>query len=199
MTISHLLEDFAPTNPDPGSLRLMSQVALEDERLAAFEQGYTAGWEDAVKARGSDHERLVSHLSRALEDMSFTYHEALTEMTGAARSVFEAVLDQLLPETLEPVFVGSLADRLTALAQEKAAASLELVLPVGTGAFFGGAVEAPAGLPLVLSEDPELLPGQAIIRLDTDEEFIDLSGLIAEIDTSIRATLASRDESADHA
>jgi flagellar M-ring protein FliF len=72
-----VLEDFAtlagpaaqaPSDPAP---------ALADaERLAAYEQGYRAGWDDAVRAEAADQARIGAELARNLQEMSFSFHEA---------------------------------------------------------------------------------------------------------------------------
>ena len=55
MSIAHLLEDFT-AQAEGAPMRLLDEEALEEERLAAFEKGYGAGWEDALQAQGAyDH------------------------------------------------------------------------------------------------------------------------------------------------
>ena len=55
MSIAHLLEDFGETHAHAPIA--MDDVSLEDERLEAFEAGYQAGWDDAVKAQTEDARR----------------------------------------------------------------------------------------------------------------------------------------------
>ena len=63
MAISHLLEDFGTNSDLPGPLTMMSPEDIEDVRLGAFEQGYSAGWEDALSAQSRDRARLSETLA----------------------------------------------------------------------------------------------------------------------------------------
>lgn len=50
--------------------------ALEEARLASYEQGFSAGWEDALAAQADDRKQLAADLAHTLQSLSFTYHEA---------------------------------------------------------------------------------------------------------------------------
>ena len=76
MSIAHLLEDFT-LQAGGGQLHVLDEDALEEQRLASFEQGYSAGWEDAVQAQEQSRGQVSAELAKSLEDMSFTYHEAV--------------------------------------------------------------------------------------------------------------------------
>ena len=49
MSIAHLLDDVDAARD--GHTVTLTDAALAEERLAAFESGYRAGWDDAVKAQ----------------------------------------------------------------------------------------------------------------------------------------------------
>ena len=80
MSLLHLLEDFGGTRGAAGSHPAPNDEEIETRRLAAFEEGYQAGWDDALHAHTQDRMRLTSDLAQNLLDMSFTYNEAYTHL-----------------------------------------------------------------------------------------------------------------------
>lgn len=120
MTIAHLLEEFAGEE-DAGGLRLISDLALEEERLAAFDDGFAAGWDDALKAQKQTETRINEAFADALETAGFTYHEALSQITENLSPVFEQLVAMVLPEVLQTTLGLHVIDRLTELATDAAA------------------------------------------------------------------------------
>jgi hypothetical protein len=120
MTIAHLLEEFAGEE-DTGGLRLISDLALEEERLAAFDDGFAAGWDDALKAQKQTETRINEAFADALETAGFTYHEALSQITENLSPVFEQLVAMVLPEVLQTTLGLHVIDRLTELATDAAA------------------------------------------------------------------------------
>lgn len=109
MSIAHLLEDFS-LHASGGAVHFLDDDALEDQRLAAFEKGYGAGWEDAVQAREQNSDQIGNELAAALSDLSFTYHEALTRMTLSLEPMFQSLVDTVLPETIDRGFARRLSE-----------------------------------------------------------------------------------------
>ena len=58
------LEIFETAEPAAKEANPADGSALEDARLAAYEQGYSAGWEDASAAQSSEQSRIRSDLAR---------------------------------------------------------------------------------------------------------------------------------------
>ena len=187
MAISHLLEDFSVTDPSEGASKLMSEVALEDQRLASFEQGYSAGWEDAVQAQIEDHSRVTGVLARKLEDLSFTYHEALTQMLGSVEPVFRSLVESVLPDLLAQTFSQHIVEHLCDMARDRAAQPVTLVVPSGAGAALKPALAQNFTMPVEVVEDPTLGPGQANMRIGPAERELDSSHFM----DSLRKTIDS--------
>lgn len=183
--ISHLLEDFGRMPGADATARMISEEAWEEQRLAGFEQGYSAGWEDAVAARDHDRDRITSALAQRLEDMSFTYHEALTQMTAAMAPVFEAIVGKVLPEAMAMSFAHRIVEQVQAMAQAAAAAPVVLTVPQGAAATLRPVLDRDLPFPAELCEDPALDPGQAFIRLGEEERMIDGQRLVDEIAAEI--------------
>ena len=108
MAIAHLLEDFSPPLAEDGPAKMMSAVALEDQRLLSFEQGYSAGWDDAISAQTQGQKQASLALARTLEDASFTYHEALSQFSSSVEPLFTALFERVLPKIMHETVGGRL-------------------------------------------------------------------------------------------
>ncbi len=160
--------------------------ALEEARLAAYEQGYTAGWDDAVAAQGEDQARLRADLARNLQGLAFTYHEARSHILRAIEPLFETILARILPDLARVALAPRVLEALAPLAAAAADTPVDLVLnPAARPAVEAALAEAPP-LPLHIVEEPTLGEGQAYLRLGASETRIDLDRAVAEISAAIR-------------
>lgn len=180
MSIAHLLEDFTLC-VGGGPVHLLDEEALEEQRLAAFEKGYGAGWDDAIHAQEEGRDQLGAELGASLSDLSFTYQEALTRMALSLEPMFQSLIETVLPEAVERGFVMRLVDQLTELAREQIGQPIELRVPVGS------AEEIQAVLPSGLTpapniiEDPSLGGGQASLQVGTSRRQVDCTDLLSAI------------------
>ncbi len=188
MSIAHLLEDF--TAPAAGvAVHLLDEEALEEQRLAAFEQGYGAGWEDAVQAQEQGGAQLSSDLSAALADLSFIYQEALTRMTLSLEPMFQSLIQVVLPETVELGFPARLTEQLCEMAREQIGQPMLLTVPEGAADQVQAVLPQDfTPLPKVV-EDPSLQAGQARLQVGTACREVDCTALLASIAASFDAYL----------
>lgn len=172
--------------------------AMEEARLAAYEQGYTAGWDDAVAAQGDDQTRLRADLARNLQGLAFTYHEARGHILRAVEPLFSTILARLLPELARLSLAPRIVEALTPLAEAAADTPVQLVLsPLARPAVEAAIAEASA-LPLEIHEEETLGEGQAYLRLGTRETRIDLDRAVEEIAAAVRGFFdLSQPESTD--
>lgn len=181
MSIAHLLEEFG--DPSDGTPLAMTDVSLEEERLAAFEKGYQAGWDDAVKAQSEDARRIGADLAQNLQDLRFTYEEAYGAVLAALRPLLTemagAVLPQLARASLAPRIAEMLHDHARAVGRqpiEIAAAPEDLPrLEHLTG----------DGIEITLVADDTLAAGQVYLRFGESEAEIDLPGVLAGITAAV--------------
>jgi flagellar assembly protein FliH len=199
MSIAHLLEDFEGDLNAGSRRRILSDVQLEEIRLASFETGYTAGWEDAVKNLGETQVRVAEGLERRLKDMRFGYVEALAEMVAATEPVFRAIVDKLLPEHTDAILAGALVGRLVALAREAGDAGLVVKVPTGTRSYIAPAVEGVEGVQVRVEEDDGLAPEQASVCLQDREHEVNLAAFGDALREAIEATLFQISEERKHA
>ncbi len=187
MPISHLLEDFKTTDPADASTILMSNLELEEQRLAAFEKGYSAGWEDAISADGQAKAHLSSVLTQNLEDAVFSYHEALTQMQQALVPVFEAISEQLLPGMVRSGLAPHILTALRDIATEAVSRPLVLSVPPGTEDGIAPLLPVTDNVELIIREDGNLGEGQARLHLDDGGIEIDLRALAGDMRDALSA------------
>ena len=188
MTISHLLEDFGGgAEAKDDTLRFLTDDELEDVRLAAFEQGYSAGWEDATVAQARDHKRISAELASRLEDLSFTYHEAAGSMMKAVEPVFTTIVDQILPDTMKALLAHQILAQLEALAREATDIPAVLSVPVGVGPAVTDLIPPDLRMPVRVVELAELGDGQAELKFGAEEREIDYAALNTTIGEAIGA------------
>jgi flagellar biosynthesis/type III secretory pathway protein FliH len=163
------------------------QARLEEARSQAFEQGYSAGWEDAVAAERAGQERLGAEIAQHLQEMGFTYQQARVHVLQMIEPMFEQILGKLLPqiarETLAPVLAGIL----TPLAERSSEAPIRLAVhPQMHARVEARLAEMTTGLPLEVVTDVELGEGQAYLRLGEGELCVDIDRAIATICGELR-------------
>ena len=102
MSVAHLLEEFSGVAG--GEPVAVTDVMLEDQKLAAFEKGYQAGWDDSANSQRDSATRISADFAQNIRDLSFTYQEAqsalMAEMEPLLRDMVDAVLPTLAQETL---------------------------------------------------------------------------------------------------
>lgn len=187
MAISHLLEDFSAGSASGNIMTLMSDVALEDQRLASFEQGYSAGWEDAFEAQENDQSRITGKLADNLGDLSFTYHEAVSQLMTSVEPVFYSIIDLVLPEIMMQTFGQHIVEQLCEMVRNQVSGPASLIVPVGIGATLTPILARDLTMQVNIVEDISLEDGRAYIRLGSTEREIDVSALLESIREALDA------------
>ena len=145
------LEEFSQ---DP---TLEQGESVEDARgQAAYEEGYAAGWEDAVSAQSEKQGEVASEIARPMPAVP---------ITGPP-----------------PVVVESLG----AFAETMAGAPLQIRVAPDARTELEDFLVASPGLRIEFVEDPVLTGGQVAITAATREVRIDLDAAVATIRTAIR-------------
>ncbi|SPH23428.1 hypothetical protein DEA8626_02491 [Defluviimonas aquaemixtae] len=159
----------------------LGQAELEECRLAAYEQGYTAGWDDAVAAQDQEVAKLRADLGRNLQDLSFTYHEAHSHVLRTLEPLLKDMVSKVLPaiahESLAPVVL----EHLRPMAKDLAGRPVALVANPANRELLERTVIADAKFPVAFREEPSLGDGQVYLRLGDEESRIDLDGVIKAI------------------
>ena len=168
------------------SIVVLDNLALEEAKLMAYDQGYGAGWEDAATAQSEDQTRLRADLARNLQSLGFTYQEARVHVLRAIEPLLLEMVNRLLPvlarDTLAPVVL----EKLMPLAEEMAEAPVTLVLNPASRPAVEALLAQATGLPVTMLDEPSLSEGQAYLRLGASETHVDLDRATAEITAAVR-------------
>lgn len=199
MSIAHLLEDFDVNSLTNSKVFMFDEDTIEEHRLTAFEQGYSAGWEDAVAVRSDEHSRLSAELVKNLDDMSFTYHEALSGMSLSLEPMFHSLLSTVLPNTVEQGFLIKIVEQLRAMAMEQIGQPAVLSVPNGMAASVTPLIDREFSFPIQLVEDPALPLGQATLKVGVSEREVDCSQLTDLIHDAMSAFFVQTKEVSQNA
>jgi flagellar assembly protein FliH len=185
--------DLSISTPDPGP---QNDVDLEEERLAAYEKGYTAGWEDAARAHMDEQAHISSELARNLQDLSFTFHEAQTALVQDMEAILTGLLERVLPGALRPALAECVVERAIDVAREPGQVVEIVVAPENVDRVHALCETRPAP-PLRVAAEPSLGAGQAFIRFAASEEKIDLDAVLADMSSAMAQALAFGDRAGD--
>lgn len=186
------------TSADGVEHPLVQASALEDAKIASFEQGYTAGWDDASAAQGNDQTRIRADLARNLQSLAFTYNEARTHVLQAIRPLIVEMTNRLLPEMARETLAPVVLETLMPMADELADAPLTLVLNPAARPAVEALLERATGLPLVIEEEPSLGEGQVYIRMGAVEAKVDLGQVTAEIAQAVQGFFSLTQKETKH-
>ena len=175
MSIHHLLEDFG------GLVQVMNGspvTASENELLDSFEQGYKAGWEDAVRAKSEERTSISVDLARNLQDLSFTYHEAHAAVLADMAPVFEQIVMKILPQAAQETLGWQIVEQLTELAGGQDPQNGEITVSPNNYEAVAAILPENLPFPVDLIQDASLSEGQSQIRLGSRERQIDLGEVL---------------------
>lgn len=159
---------------------------MEDIRMQAYEQGYTAGWDDAAAAQSEDQSRIQADFARNLQSLGFTFHEARMHVLRAVQPLLTEIVSCLLPEMAREGLASVALEILMPLADEMADAPVTLVLNPASRPAVEALLEQATGLQLTVLEEPTLGEGQVYLRLGDVETRVDLDRATADIAAAVR-------------
>jgi flagellar biosynthesis/type III secretory pathway protein FliH len=182
------LEVFDTTPDLDGSLQpLVEATSVEEAKVASFEQGYSAGWDDAVAAQQGDQSRIRADLARNLQTLSFTFQDARSHVLQSIRPLILEMVNRLLPEVAREALAPTVLDAVMPLADELSDAPLTLVLNPAVRVQVEDLLGQATGLPMVIEEEPTMPDGQVYIRFGGSETKVDLAQVTADIGIAVRA------------
>lgn len=190
--------DIASSQEQASGMVTMQLGAVEEAKLAAYEQGYRAGWDDAAAAQAEDQNRIRADLARNLQQLSFTWQEARAHMLRAVEPLLEEMVGRVLPETAREMLAPMVLEQVMPLAGEMTDQPVALVLNPAVRVAVEGLIEQATGLPMVIQEEPTLPEGQVYIRLGATEAQVDLARVTADIAAAVRGFFSlSRENGTD--
>lgn len=156
-------------------------AAMEEARLAAWQQGFDAGAEAAAQAAASDQTRITEDLALSLQAVAFTWHEARVHVLTALEPLLVQMTATLLPQIAHAALAPTVHEAVMPMARGLADAPVTLAIHPD----MRPAVAALCA-PFTLEDDPSLTRGQARLTLGQAETRIDLDRATADITAAIR-------------
>ncbi|NJM81748.1 MAG: flagellar biosynthesis protein [Tabrizicola sp.] len=177
---------------------LVQMSALEEAKIAAFEKGYTAGWDDAVAATETDQSLIRADLARNLQSLAFSFQEARSHVLGAVRPLILEMVNRLLPELAREALAPMVLEGLMPIAESLADTPLTLVMNHAVRTRIEAVLTQATGLPLIIEDEPSLDEGQVYIRFGAAETKVDLTQATATIANAVNAFFALTKEETSH-
>jgi flagellar assembly protein FliH len=181
MSITHLLENFG----QPRALSGAGEEGGDAEFLASFEQGYKAGWDDAIKAKSEERAHVTADLAANLQDLSFTYNEAYVSMLDASKSLIEQIVNKVLPEVARATLGTQIIEQLNELSKD--GHDHEAVIsasPADVNAI-SSLLGKQSKFPVKVQSDPLLAEGQVQIGFGHKERQIDMQEVLGGVSDAI--------------
>ena len=165
----------------------IAEAEVEELRLAAYEQGYSAGWDDAVTAQNDEVARLRADLGRNLTEMSLAYRDARRHVLGTLEPLLHDMVTKVLPTIAHQTLGQMILEQLLPVAETMSAAPIIVTTGPGNREIVGRLLTAQTGLPIIVREEATLGEGQAFLKLAASETRVDLDGVIAAIAGAVAA------------
>lgn len=180
--MSHALKlEVFDTGPGPDTQTVLAPEELDALRKASYEEGYSAGWDDAVADTQDATALRQTAAEEALQALSFTQNEARDHVLTALAPLLQAMVDTILPELSRATLGTLVAEQVQALTRDSLGAPVVVRGNATLGEVVARLSESHPGLELVFREEPSLADGQARIQLDAAECRIDTDAAIAAV------------------
>lgn len=183
MSIAHLLEDFSSYSD--GEPITLTDVLLEEQRLEAFETGYQAGWEDAVKAQSDDSRHISADLAQNIQDLSFTYQEARSAVIESLAPLLTQMVETVLPKLAHQHLPDRVAEVVTALVAEQGKHQAVVQACAKDIPALEDLLSHDPEMDVTLDQDETLTEGQVRIKLGQTERELDLSAVLEGLEHAV--------------
>ncbi len=183
MSISHLLEDFG--SYAQGDSIALTDVFLEEQRLEAFEKGYQAGWDDAVKAQTEDSRHISADMAQNLLDLSFTYQEARSAILDSLAPVLRQMVEVVLPRMARDFLPDRIAEEVTALASELGDHPVQITACSADTPALEALFCRDLPMTVQIETDDTMTDGQLRLQLGQTEREIDLNAVLSGVERAI--------------
>lgn len=170
---------------DDDARRDISAAELEEARLLAYENGFAAGWEDAINAQEQEIARLRADLGQSLRDMALTYAEARTHVLRSLEPLLTEMVAKVLPHMAEEALGHVVLDALGPEAEKLANAPVRLRAHPDNRRAIEEIAIAQAAFPVTFEAEPSFSRGQVRLISGLAETSIDLDGVIAQIGAAV--------------
>jgi len=184
-----LLEDFSEQERIEFTNPVTSVPALNDnsesEKLGAYEDGYTAGWDDAIQSHQQDVSQFNADFARALQEISLTYNDVRMHVTAAIEEFVLQLVETTLPALSPEMIAQSFREVLYRSLQDVSDQPISLVVAPGYADRIAEIVQDCAPTAVTVQEEPSLSPRQAFLRTGEINKIIDVAGVLDTVSEAL--------------
>ena len=185
MRSPHIFQDFGTQQSNASGKKLISADEIEDLKLQAFDSGFQAGWEDAVKAQLETRTHLSAELAASLQTASFEYHEVRATLNASAQSIMEEIVEKILPLAAQASLGAQIRDVVLSTLRTSTDRRIEIAVSQVDEAAVRQVLSSQLQEPFQLVADSTMSPSQAILRLGPQEAEINLDKTVADIASAV--------------
>lgn len=201
------LEDFGMTaqavrsasaEPSAAPAAGPSPAEIETARMAAYEQGFKAGWDDATHAEAENQMRIGAEFARNLQDLGFTFHEARSHIMKALEPLLTEMVSKVLPQLVAETIGHTILEEILPLAENASDAPIQMVISPNSLPAVKKILDVSVSVPLEIIEEESLADGQVFLRLGDLEKKIDMDSAVEKIGEAIRSVYTLNEEAMKH-
>ena len=199
MTLQSFLETFetaAPTSSRNASTKL-SADEIENIRSAAYEAGYSSGWEDAQKAENDGRLRVEAEFERNVQNLVFTYSEAVDCVRGELKGFVAALIEGFFPELVPDLLREHVRSELLKIADDCVETPIEIVTSPDGEPILKELLESDLPMEISLVSDPTLASRQVYVRIAEREIEVNISPLLDALRSQFKAVAVDQDRIAN--
>lgn len=189
------LEEFADPAAAPIEDAEAEGDAAQQGRLAAYEQGYAAGWEDAARTLGDEQTTIRADLARNLAAIALTLESARAQVLAGLGPAVQGLCQLLLPRLARASLGAVLAEELAVLTDGMGNSRIILRISPQDQPAVASLIEDRSEA-ITLELEPSFAPGQVLIRLEDQELEIDMpravEALLSTLETCLNSPNRSR-------
>jgi flagellar assembly protein FliH len=199
MSVSHRYKNFGEKPKNSKSPADQTpDASIEEQKLESFEAGYQAGWEDATKAQADQHAKISAELEQSLQEISFTYHEAVTKLTSSFQPVLTEMIGKVLPEISRQSFLLHLSDQINRLISDTLERPIEITVSKENEEKIKSLTAEYIKEPFTIVVDGDLGENEVFVRLGQEERQIDIQQIIEQIKSATDAFFHEVAEQENH-
>lgn len=176
------LEVFETAPLEDADARIDAHQAVK-LREAAFEEGYAAGWQDALEhMRNEDSLRRLA-AEEALQQISFSYAEAHHALSGAFLGLTGAILSKVLPQATAIALPERVAAELADLVTQHTHCAIRIACAPAVKPMLEPLAAACPDVQITFHPEPSFSDAQVALRMDMQEREIDFDALLDALRT----------------
>lgn len=172
---------------DPLQATLMGDAQVAEIKLCSYEQGYQAGWDDALGAQNDDITRLRTELGRNLAEMALSYRDARRHILSSLEPLLDEMVAKVLPTIAHQALGPMILEELRPTTERLAASPVIVRTAPANLAVVEDLLSHKIELPFEVVAEPTLGPGQAYLKTASGEVQIDLDGVVEAIGAAVKS------------